>query len=267
MDKMVFNIKEVAEQIGVVPATIRNWEKQGLFVPKRNSNGYRMFDYYDIKRLKEIKAYSKDKSMGMEAIRMLYHGTGNQTRPVHEGKGLSKRFLSKKWKQCRIDAGYSLQHVADATDISTSYLSKIENMQANVSLDILNRLADFYGENVLYYIDDAADDNPLVKSGTGKPISVGLEGVCIENLLARKMGNLACMLYTIEPGAGRSELIAHMGEAFVYVLQGIVTFYLDETAYTLHASDSFSFPSSQPHRWVNEGKQTVKLLWIYEGVK
>uniref|UniRef100_UPI0006D2A0EF MerR family transcriptional regulator n=1 Tax=Clostridium sp. NkU-1 TaxID=1095009 RepID=UPI0006D2A0EF len=59
MDKVFFNIKEVAQKIGVVPATIRNWEKQGLFEVKRSENGYRIFDYSDIEKLQEIKECSK----------------------------------------------------------------------------------------------------------------------------------------------------------------------------------------------------------------
>ncbi len=38
-----FSITEVARQIGVVPATIRNWEKQGLFTARRSDNGYRIY--------------------------------------------------------------------------------------------------------------------------------------------------------------------------------------------------------------------------------
>ena len=57
-DDVLFNINQVAKMLGVVPATIRNWEKNGLFVAKRKSNNYRVFDFDDIELLKKIKVYS-----------------------------------------------------------------------------------------------------------------------------------------------------------------------------------------------------------------
>lgn len=69
-DQVTFSIYEVAEQIGVVPATIRNWEKQGIFTSKRTPNGYRIFDFHAIEYLKKIKQYSKDENMGIVLTRV-----------------------------------------------------------------------------------------------------------------------------------------------------------------------------------------------------
>ncbi|MDR3171133.1 MAG: helix-turn-helix domain-containing protein [Treponema sp.] len=80
-------------------------------------------------------------------------------------------FNSDKWKNCRLARGLGLEDVAMAINISPSYLFKIENERPNVSLDILQRLADFYGENLLYYFDEVENERHLVKKGTGEKIA------------------------------------------------------------------------------------------------
>lgn len=266
MDKVFFNIKEVAQKIGVVPATIRNWEKQGLFEVKRSENGYRIFDYSDIEKLQEIKECSKNKNMGIEAIRMLY-GNQNEHNAAFSGGSVSRQLLSEKWKEQRLLKGYTLEEVADAVMVSPAHLSKIENMQTNISMDVLNRLADFYGTNVLYYLEDAKEDRPLVKKGEGEEIGIGIEGVSIRNLLARKTHGMSCLLYRIEPGSRKQTVAEHGGEEFIYLLSGEVTFFLGDERYLLHPGDSLSFSSSKPHRWENNGRTFSEILWLYHPVK
>ncbi len=51
-DNVTFSISQVAKVLKVVPATIRNWEKSGLFVAKRSENNYRTYTLDDIETLK-----------------------------------------------------------------------------------------------------------------------------------------------------------------------------------------------------------------------
>jgi DNA-binding transcriptional MerR regulator/quercetin dioxygenase-like cupin family protein len=264
-DIVLFNIKEVAEQIGVVPATIRNWEKQGLFKAKRGKNRYRLFDFKDVEFLRKLKEGSKDASMGMNALRMLYAADDAQATPTRAER-VSKKLLGKKWREYRVRKGCLLEEVAAAVGISSSYLSKIENASSdmNVSLNILQRLARYYGENLLYYIDDDVEEKAVVKKGEGEDLSIGVEGVIVKSLVARKNTGISPMLYTIEPGAGRAEPSVHTGEEFVYVLRGAVSFFLnDGQEFELSAGDSLSFHSREPHSWINRGNEEAKLLWVY----
>ena len=62
-DNMTFTIKQVAKMLGVVSATIRNWEKSGLITVRRSASNYRIFTLDDIELLKKIREYSVDKHM------------------------------------------------------------------------------------------------------------------------------------------------------------------------------------------------------------
>ena len=48
--------KEVSDLLGITMDTLRNWEMNGLLKIKRKENGYRVYDYEDIKKLKIIRS-------------------------------------------------------------------------------------------------------------------------------------------------------------------------------------------------------------------
>ncbi|MDR2745895.1 MAG: helix-turn-helix domain-containing protein [Treponema sp.] len=266
-DEILLSIQEVAQEIGVVPATIRNWEKQGILTSKRAKNGYRIFDHQDVTRLRSLIHYAKKHKISIYAAHRLLLSTHTVDEPkldtLPEKNIASKALKSEKWKKCRLERGFVLEDVAGAIKISPSYLYKIENKQTNVSLDILQRLADFYGENLLYYIAEAQTEKHFVKKGGGEPIDIGLEGVSVKSLIALNKINLSAMLYRIAPNSGRTHAQSHHGEEFMYILSGKIHFTLANTKYVLSAGDSFSFRSPDTHTWFNHEKKEASILWIY----
>jgi DNA-binding transcriptional MerR regulator/quercetin dioxygenase-like cupin family protein len=268
--EMLLSIQEAAKEIGVVPATIRNWEKQGIFISKRTGNGYRVFNYEDMTRLRSLLRYSKEKKISINAANILFTKLKppGRTPEGEESVKLSdnatlKPLKSDKWKKCRLERGYILEDVARAVNISPSYLYKIENEQTNVSLDILQRLADFYGENLLYYIAEAENEKHLVKKGAGEKIDIGLEGVWLSNLLGMSKFKLQVMQYHVAAHSGRTDAKSHHGEEFVYILSGKIHFTLDGMEYILSAGDSFGFRSEGSHTWFNHENREATLLWVY----
>lgn len=260
-DELCFCINEVAKQIEVVPATIRNWEKQGLFVSRRAGNGYRVFSFDDIETLKRIKRMSKDENMGAHAIQVIMDYDQSESPPRKEMTA-SKKLVGQKWKEYRLERGYSLEHVAQAVGISLSYMWKIENAQANVSFEILDKLSDFYGESILYYMEDNVEENNLIKKGCGEQVEIGLPGVSIEALGGLANFSVSPMIYTIEPQGGSRLTSSHRGEEFVYVLSGKIEFTVADKQYLLSAGDSLCFRSQDRHGCYNSGKVQARILWV-----
>ncbi len=209
-DETYFTISEVAKQIGVVPATIRGWERAGLFSSKRALNGYRIYNFDDIYLLEQIRKRSKRQGLDMQGIRQLYRNGGVAFSPDGGEVVVSRKLLSEKWKEFRQQRGFLLEDVAKAVGISASYLSKIENLQANVSLNVLQRLADFYGENLLYYVKESEEGSPLVKRKQGEMMNVGIPGVSVESVVFSSGSTLSALIYPVEaakappPTAARS---------------------------------------------------------------
>jgi len=268
-NKLKFNIKEVADIIGVVPATIRNWEKQKLFISKRSKNNYRYYTLDDIEFLKKIKHYSVDKRINSETIRVIMGNEGSADARVIYEKNMEKsdRLLSHKWKEKRESLGYTLENVSNETGISISYLSKIENGQANLSIDVLNRLADFYRESILYFVEKANNSSKVVRKNKGDLIDIGIEGVNIESLAGVSDNFIFPVIYFLDPGCGSIERHRHNGEEFIYVLSGKLEVKLnDNEVYVLKKEDSIIFKSSEYHEWKNIDKNTAKVLWVHSPI-
>lgn len=79
--EILYTIGQMSEKIGLSIDTLRYYEKEGLIIPKRDSNNRRVFDETDIKwiefikrlketgmRLADIKTYAKLREQGEETI-------------------------------------------------------------------------------------------------------------------------------------------------------------------------------------------------------
>lgn len=263
-----FNISEAAKEVGVVPATIRNWEKAGLIRAQRRPNGYRVFYADDIELMKRIKSKSIDENMGLSGIRMLTTndsplGPAGSLEAADQKEVRGVTLPGTKWKEYRLRRNYSLEDVSNLVGISASYLSKIENEQANISYEILQKLANFYGESVLTYFENGQNDTPVVRCEEEESIEIGLEGLEMQSLISRRKHTLTAHLCEVAPGCEHTMDSEHPGEEFVYVLSGKVEFTLNKSdSYMLSAGDSINFSSTSPHRWRNISNRHARLLWV-----
>lgn len=265
--KTFFTIGDVALIIGVVPATLRNWEKVGLIRPGRQNGNYRIYSLEHIERLKTIKQLIQVKGFNIVGVKeyLTAHGEKVLEAPVLlERQGGSRIAVGNKLKALRDKKNMTLEEVSQYANVSVSYLSRIESGQVNVSLATLQKLATFYQRNLLYFFEGLeASEQKLIKTGHGKILETDEEGTKVEVLTALKEPLMESLLYRVVPGAGRNENIAHEGEEFVYVLNGILEIWLDETErYVVANGDSFSFKSMQQHRWRNISNEELLVLWV-----
>lgn len=266
-DEIQFKIHDVAKLIGVTPSTLRNWEKQGFYIPRRTQNGYRVFSYEEIELLKNIKEWSVDRRMGAEAIRMMIAGSPAPSipTPLEEKSSIPKDLIGSHFKKRRLKQGKTLKEVAMEVQLSQAQLSKIENMQTTASVDALQRLADYYGDNLLAYLPKKkSTDASLVRKHDRVVLHDKEHGITIADLLARDDLNLSFMSYTIAPGAKRWSQNSHLGSEIVFVLSGQITFRIGNKTYQLSTGDCLTYNSAENHTWINEGMKDTKLLWIYE---
>lgn len=261
-DETRFNITQAAKLVGVVSATLRNWEKEGLFTAQRLENGYRTYSLGDIETLRYIHRLL-DQGMSINAVRSFIHPV-NLT-PSASAPVVSRSNIAQRWRKNRLEMGHSIDHVASQTDISPSYLHKIETAQAkNISFDILQRLASFYGEDILAFQNqEAAERSPQVKDRKGDPLNSELSGVQLRSLTRCPNNLMTIMIYDVQPNCGRLTEIIHNGEEFIYILSGEIIFTLDNIDYNLKKGDSLHFKSGSSHKWMNSGQQEANLLWVY----
>ncbi len=267
-DNITFTINQVAKRIGVVPATIRNWEKAGLITVRRSENNYRIFTLDDIATLQKIKEYSMEKHMGAQAIKMLLpaQSASDVETYVEQQKEscYSRKLLSEKWREIRKQQGYTLDEVSRATGISVAHLCNLEN-GGNVSLDLMNQLAHFYHENPLYFMKPTTQDNHVVRSGCGDVFKLKNDpGVELRSLVDMREHVMYPVFCKVEPGCGNLVPHAHNGEEMLYMFTGVVEIKLnDEEPYILHPGDTFYYRGTDTHSWCNISPKPATLLWIH----
>ena len=271
-DNITFTINQVAKMLGVVSATIRNWEKNGLITVKRSPSNYRIFTLDDIENLKKIKEYSVDMHLGTQAIRMLQPTpeSGDDVTAYVEAQKetvYSRRLISEKWKEIRRQQGYTLEEVASAVGISPAQLSNLEH-GSNISLDTMNKLAHFYGESPLYFMTPSPQETHLVKKGKGEEIRINSNpGINMTSLVAMTDHVMYPIMCTVEPGEGNTIPHSHNGEEMVYVISGTLEYRLnDDPPYILHAGDTFYYKGSDLHSWKNISSKPAKLLWVHSAL-
>ena len=182
--------------------------------------------------------------------------------------GMSPRIGAQLKRERRL-RGLRLQDVADATGLSKSLISKIENNKASPSLSTLHRVAKALNTSVsaLFAMDETLDK--VVHRPHDRPIAgkiqtmVEWDGIEAEIMVPYENGRLLeGFVFVMEPGGHSGGLLQHDGEECGYVLEGELELTVDGTTYLLNPGDSFFFNSDKPHAYRNPGKVTTRVIWI-----
>jgi transcriptional regulator with XRE-family HTH domain len=187
--------------------------------------------------------------------------------------------LGPRLRAIRIARGIGLRELARRLDLSPSSISQIETGKIGPSVRTLYALASEFGVTV----DEVLFDEPPMP-GTQATTSVepGLavqraderpsiqlnSGVRWERLMFWGDEDVEFLEAVYEPGGASSPddaLVRHSGHEFGHVLSGTLRVIVGFDEYVLGPGDSITFPSTTPHRLVNDGAETVRAIWVVRG--
>lgn len=176
--------------------------------------------------------------------------------------------IGAKVRAMRTRKGYSLQQLADRSDVSAAAIHKIERSGMVPTITTLMKVAAALNRPVSHFIaEDVETDKPVVFSSPENRRSVftSIPGLDLRNI-AGPYGRffVAGAYATAEPGtqSGRSNA-SHPGEELVYLLEGALCFEMeDEEPMTMGPGDVIHFRGDHPHRWYNPGATLAKAVWI-----
>jgi len=169
-------------------------------------------------------------------------------------------------RELRKAHGRTLSDVAAEVGISVSYLSQIERDVSRLPIGVLKRIADALGVHMNWFFHSGADGPPeerdiVVRVGNRRNLTFTGLGITEELLSPNLAGPLELLISTIHPGAD-SEFYAHDGAEAGVVVEGTLQLWVGEQHFELYRGDSFSFPSTTPHRCANTGDAPVRVLWV-----
>lgn len=163
--------------------------------------------------------------------------------------------LGHRLRTLRKTHSRSLAEVAEATGISASFLSLVENGKSDMTIGRLARLVTYFGveiESLFPTASERWDPITVVPSGTGSMLKSPAEGIEISLLASGPSRQMSPMLLEFEPGARLSDYGYHRGEEFVYVVEGMLEIAFEGRAPVMVSpGGSINYPAEIPHLFRN----------------
>lgn len=252
-------ISEAARLVGVSAATLRAWEREGLIHPVRSAAGYRRFSIEDVEQLRRVRSLRDVQGFNVPAIRL----TLGQAAPPRRNRSARKQqHYSRQLRALRLNHKLSLRQASIRTGLSPSFISLIERGLTNPSIAVLQQLTAAYGTSIAELLDRPTRPGQKLIRPIDRQVLDATAGVKLEQLT---FGDrlMEVHVFSVEPGAGSQEAYQHVGEEFIYMLEGSLEVWLDGLErFTVHPGDMLYFESTQSHRWMNSGDAPAVFLGV-----
>jgi DNA-binding transcriptional MerR regulator len=262
-DRLVaaYRVSDAARALGISPATLRLWERQGLVRPDRTPGRSRRYSEAHLALLRRIQLLRRARRLSPLAIALMLRqerGHRHPSSPASNGAPRSGDRLRAERRR----AGLTLREAAAKAGISVSFLSAVERGISGMSISTLHTLVKLYGITVQSLLAEGRASGRLVRASERPALAAPGSGVRIEQLALGRL-QMEPHFYRVDPGAGSEGAYDHFGEEFIFVLHGRLEVWLEEREHhVLGAGDCLYFPSTLPHRWHNPGPGPAELLWV-----
>ncbi|MCM1992806.1 helix-turn-helix domain-containing protein [Oceanirhabdus seepicola] len=174
--------------------------------------------------------------------------------------------IGNKIKALRQIKGMTLKDLSDQVGLSIVFFSQLERGLTSVSIDCLTKIADVLGVKLTYFFSSPKEkENLVIKSYEQEVSQIINSNIIYYNLSNRlNISNIVPKLVQVLPHEGTEEIeeYHHEGEEFIYVLEGILTIFIDHQKHILYPGDSVHFDSMLEHNWVNNTNLNTKFLVV-----
>lgn len=174
--------------------------------------------------------------------------------------------IGSKINQLRTEKSMTLKDLAEKCGLSVAFLSQIERGLSSPAIISLNSIADSLDVDLSYFFNLPKKAISIVtRSYEQAPFLVKHCNYIYAELSEQFEGrNLEIMLITILPGKEEdyNPIASHVGEEFIYVLEGIVSLLYENQKFELFPGDSAHYKGETPHTWKNNTTKLVKLLSV-----
>lgn len=174
--------------------------------------------------------------------------------------------IGNKIKFLRQSKGMTLKTLSEQVGLSIGFFSQLERGLTSIAIDSLSKIAEVLGVELNYFLQKPKEKDNIVIKSYEQEISQIINSNIIYYNLSNKLSssNILPKLVQVLPHEEKEEVIeySHEGEEFIYVLEGILTVYVDHNEYTLYPGDCVHFDSILNHNWINNTNMNVKLLIV-----
>ena len=142
----------------------------------------------------------------------------------------------------------SLQQVSEDTGMSYSYLSGLENDKHSISIVNLQRLANFFGVDLIHFLDNKDTNTVLIRKDDGQNM-IKEDGIVFNVITTKNANHLQVSFVTLPPHAPTEKNIHkhEQGQELIVAIEGEVVVTVEDEKYRLSGGDSVMFSSDVEH--------------------
>lgn len=176
--------------------------------------------------------------------------------------------IGKRVKKLRLKNQYTLKKLSEETGLSIGFLSQLERDISTVAIDSLGKIAAIFNVELSYFFEDENKKTKeiIVRSFDQKYIQASKH--TIQYTLSNDVENFKILprIFMLLPSESGNlyhiESYSHDGEEFLYILEGVLTLFIDNIQYTLYPGDSIQFDSQKSHNWMNMTNNITRFIAI-----
>lgn len=179
--------------------------------------------------------------------------------------------LGEKVKQLRNKKKLTIKQMSELTGLSTGFISQFERGITTIDVAHLNNIAAILDTDITTFFSEEA---PAAQGQDTDVVIRGYQRPYVQNLnrsvhfdLSRFPNQLTMAPEFIEIMPSETKetpaTYAHDGEEFIYVLEGILTFYWEGEVTKMYPGDAAHYPSDRQHNWANMSDSVVKILVVH----
>lgn len=176
------------------------------------------------------------------------------------------RRIGNKVREIRKESGLTLKQLAEATELSTALLSRVENGLAMPSIPTLQVIGDVLKVDVGYLFRQDEDRGYVVSRQGSRRCIISQRGYGLE-FLAEGMDNsfMEPGIMTAKPKNQEKEVetATHEGQEFMYVLEGRLELSLGTKKYVLKKGDAAYWNGSVPHKGISLSEKPARTLNVH----
>ncbi len=174
--------------------------------------------------------------------------------------------IGAKVAKARAERGWSLAQLAERAGLSTAAVHKIEKSGMTPTIASLMKVAAALGKSVGFFVEEVEATRPVtvIRADERSRLYTSKKGLELQNISGRygPFWVAGADAY-LEPRADSGpEPMSHPGEELVLVLDGRMTFTIDDEAYELSAGDSIHFRTVRLHSWANPDDRPARAIWL-----
>lgn len=181
-------------------------------------------------------------------------------RPVHPAAETAPIRIGARLRASRLAQGLTLEQLAEATQVTKGFLSRVERDDTQPSLSSLVQICQALSLPVGSLFE--APDVQRLPLADAPPINMGGRGADERMVTPRSEERVQVIHSTLEPDAdGGDELYTvNCSVEVLHVVSGDLTVVFNDRVEELGDGDTLTFPGNTPHNW-RAGSRGAVTVW------